>query len=154
MSTEKITPGILNKFNSCLDQLIDELNGYQTEEQIWLVTDGISNSAGNLTTHLIGNLNHFIGAVLGHSGYVRQRELEFSIKDKPRVELISEIEAIKVFLPKILNQLSEEDLFSIYPFEFPKLEFKPSTFDFLMHLLWHLSYHVGQINYHRRILAN
>lgn len=153
MQTKKITESFINKFDSCLDQLVDEMNTYANEDQLWLVTDGINNSAGNLAVHLIGNLNHFIGAVLGQSGYVRQRDLEFSIKHKPRKEIIQEIMYIKDFLPKILSQLTETDYFSQYPFEFPKPEFKPTTFEFLMHLLWHLSYHIGQINYHRRILA-
>ena len=64
---------------------------YKNEEDVWKIKEGISNSAGNLTLHLLGNLNHFIGATLGNTGYVRERDKEFSLKNIPRIQLVEDL---------------------------------------------------------------
>jgi uncharacterized damage-inducible protein DinB len=99
---------------------------------------------------LIGNLNAFIGAVIGKSNYVRNRELEFSRKDVPRSELLNQIEDTIITVESALENLTDEDLKA----EYPILVFdeKTSTEYFLIHLATHLTYHLGQINYHRRLL--
>ena len=138
-------------FQRDLDRLKTELELYEDERNIWRVEAGIANSAGNLCLHLVGNLNTFIGAELGHTGYVRQRELEFSLKDVPRAELIEKIEATKIMLDQVFDSLSEADLVQ----EFPKviLDQNRSVGFMLMHLLAHLNYHLGQVNYHRRLMC-
>jgi uncharacterized damage-inducible protein DinB len=102
--------------------------------------------------HLIGNLNTYIGAVLGKTGYIRDRPLEFSLKNIPRKELIEKVEATIKVVDEALNKLSEDDLAK----EFPMLVFDEmtSTAYLLVHLTTHLTYHLGQINYHRRLLDN
>ena len=138
-------------FERDLTNLKKELEAYQNEENIWLIDQNIANSAGNLCLHLIGNLNAFIGAQLGHTDYIRNRDLEFSLKDVPRAELLSRIdETLKIVL-KTLASLTEEDLEKEYPLAVFKE--KLSTEFFLMHLSTHLAYHLGQINYHRRLLG-
>ena len=117
---------------------------------MWIVKNGIHNSAGNLCLHLLGNLNHFIGATLGHSGYVRQRELEFSKKDIPRTQLLFEIDEVTALVKETLQKLTPSDLEKQYPLL--KHEQVVSTEQMLLHLFSHLSYHLGQINYHRRLL--
>ena len=87
-----ITESLIEIFERDLNKLIIEINLYKEENSLWIIKEGISNSAGNLCLHIIGNLNHFIGAVLGNSGYVREREKEFSLKNIPRKELVSNIE--------------------------------------------------------------
>ncbi|WP_311136921.1 hypothetical protein [Chryseobacterium luquanense] len=87
-----ITTSIKSLFTRDLNQLKKEIESSQNEDSIWKVDKSILNSAGNLTLHLVGNINHFIGAILGNSGYVRNRELEFSLKNIPRAELIEKIE--------------------------------------------------------------
>ena len=82
-------------FKKDLEKLKLEISAYTNEDNIWMVTNGITNSGGNLCLHLTGNLNHFIGNILGQTGYVRQREYEFSAKNIPRTELISSIEKIR-----------------------------------------------------------
>ena len=111
---------------------------------------GIANSAGNLCLHVVGNLNTYIGAELGKTGYVRQRELEFSLKDIPKAELLSKIDETIRVVEKALNDLTDEQLSE----EYPVLVFaeKTSTQYLLIHLATHLTYHLGQINYHRRLL--
>lgn len=137
-------------FERDLLKLKEEILLYKDENKMWLTENQISNSAGNLCLHLIGNLNHFIGATLGNSGYIRQRDLEFSFKDVPRATLIEKIDAtIQVIVP-VLNQLTQEQLEADFPLE--KHGKIVTTEYMLLHLLTHLSYHLGQINYHRRLL--
>lgn len=133
-----------------LEKLKTEIEAYKTESNIWLVPEGISNSAGNLCLHLVGNLNHFIGAVLGNTGYVRQRDLEFSLKDVPRAELVEKIEGTIAMIGEVMDKITDEQLAS----EFPIVVFSKgdTTGYFLGHLATHLDYHLGQINYHRRLL--
>lgn len=137
-------------FERDLLKLKEEILLYKDENKMWLTENQISNSGGNLCLHLIGNLNHFIGATLGNSGYIRQRDLEFSSKDVPRATLIEKIDAtIQVIVP-VLNQLTQEQLEADFPLE--KHGKIVTTEYMLLHLLTHLSYHLGQINYHRRLL--
>jgi Protein of unknown function (DUF1572) len=133
-----------------LNKLKLEIESYKNEDIIWHVEKEIANSAGNLTLHLIGNLNTYIGAELGKSGYVRNRELEFSLKNIPRIELISKIDATLKVVEQSLDVVTHDQLIS----EYPLLVFKEktSTEFFLVHLSTHLAYHLGQINYHRRLL--
>ena len=139
-------------FNRDLIKLKTEIESYQNESNIWKIQKGIANSAGNLCLHLIGNLNTYIGAEFGKTGYIRNRALEFSLKDIPRAELIQKIEETIVVVNNALNIILEEEL----KMEFPLLVFekKTSTEFMLIHLTTHLAYHLGQINYHRRLLDN
>ena len=135
-----------------MNKLKTEIESYQNESDIWEIQKGIANSAGNLCLHLVGNLNTYIGAEFGKTGYIRNRALEFSLKDIPRAELIQKIEETIVVVNNALNIISEEEL----KMEFPLLVFekKTSTEFMLIHLTTHLAYHLGQINYHRRLLDN
>ena len=137
-------------FNRDLNKLKSEIEAYQDESRLWLSSGTISNSAGNLCLHLVGNLNTYLGAEVGKTGYIRDRPLEFSQKDVPRAELIRMVEATISVVNHALDQLKEADLQR----EYPLLVFaeKTSTEYFLVHLTTHLAYHLGQINYHRRLL--
>ncbi|MBW1656599.1 DinB family protein [Flavobacterium quisquiliarum] len=137
-------------FNRDLDKLKFEIESYENENSIWIIDKNISNSAGNLCLHLMGNLNTYIGAEIGKTGYIRNRPLEFSLKDIPRSELIQKIEDTIIVVNNALDTLTEADLESIYPqIVFEK---EMTTGFFLVHLSTHLAYHLGQINYHRRLL--
>ena len=139
-------------FNRDLNQLKTEIESYQNESDIWKTQKGIANSAGNLCLHLVGNLNTYIGAEFGKTGYIRNRPLEFSLKDIPRAELLSKIEETIVVVDNALNTISEEELKKEYPLLV--FENKTSTEFMLVHLTTHLAYHLGQINYHRRLLKS
>ena len=137
-------------FNRDLNKLKIEIESYQSENQLWAIDKNISNSAGNLCLHLMGNINTYIGAELGKTGYVRDRPLEFSLKNIPQSELITKIEETILVVNNTLNSLSEADLELIYPqIVFEK---EMTTGFFLVHLSTHLGYHLGQINYHRRLI--
>lgn len=137
-------------FTRDLNKLKLEIESYKNETTIWHIEKDIANSAGNLTLHLIGNLNTFVGAEIGKSGYIRNRDLEFSLKNIPRAELILKIEATLKIVEQALDTITDDQLHS----EYPLLVFKEktSTEFFLVHLATHLAYHLGQINYHRRLL--
>ncbi|WP_369764847.1 DUF1572 family protein [Flavobacterium sp. WC2429] len=137
-------------FKRDLNQLINEIDLYQNESSIWHVEKEISNSAGNLCLHLIGNLNTYIGSVFGNTNYIRNRPLEFSLKNVPKYDLIQKIDATILVVEEALNAIKEDDLKMDYPLLV--FENKTSTEFMLIHLTTHLSYHLGQINYHRRLL--
>jgi uncharacterized damage-inducible protein DinB len=137
-------------FNRDLNKLKKEISLYQHEPALWITEANIANTAGNLCLHLVGNLNTFIGAQLGKSGYVRHRELEFSLRDVPREDLLQKIDDTISVVEKTLDSLSEEKLAEEYPIVV--FEGKTTTAYMLIHLSTHLGYHLGQINYHRRLL--
>ena len=135
-------------FDRHLDSLAKEIESYKNEADLWKIVPGINNSAGNLCCHLLGNLNHYIGFALGNTGYRRNRPLEFSISNVPRDELIQQIEATRRMIRESLSQI--DDFGAPYP---SGLFDEDGNIHFsLVKTLAHLSYHLGQINYHRRIL--
>jgi uncharacterized damage-inducible protein DinB len=135
-----------------LNKLKQEIEQYSDEADLWKKSGSIPNSAGNLCQHLCGNLRHFIGAVLGNSGYVRDRDSEFSREDVSRAALIGEIDATLTDVKSTLEGLSDDILASDYPIDvFGKGAFKTDWF--LVHLATHFNYHLGQLDYHRRLVA-
>jgi uncharacterized damage-inducible protein DinB len=137
-------------FNRDLLRLKTEINLYKEESKIWIIENNIANSAGNLCLHLIGNLNTYIGAEFGNTNYIRNRELEFSLKNISKKELLDKIESTILVVDKSLQNITEAELKS----EYKILIFdKKTTLEYLLvHLTTHLTYHLGQINYHRRLL--
>ncbi len=134
-----------------LNSLMTEISLYNSEEDIWRVEEGISNSAGNLTLHLMGNLNYFIETYLGDTGYVRDRDREFADKDIPKLQLMSDLTETVNMLDITLSNLSNESLLEEYPTD--KFGAGKTTGYILTYLLAHFNYHLGQINYHRRLLG-
>jgi uncharacterized damage-inducible protein DinB len=145
-----LTQTLLQLFQRDLEKLKTEISSFKDEKNIWELSGDIKNSAGNLCLHLCGNLQHFIGAVLGNSGYIRNRDAEFTRKDVPIRELVAEIELTIKVVEKTLKELEEEILQKTYPINV--LGFEMTTEFFLTHLTTHLNYHLGQINYHKRLL--
>ena len=146
-----MTTIIVSLFERDLNKLIEEINLYNNEEDVWKIKEGISNSGGNLTLHLIGNLNHFIGATLGNTGYVRERDKEFSLKNISRVQLTEDLRNTIGVIKNTLPNLSADDLEKDFPVSIGNKT--SSTAYVLLHLLAHLSYHLGQVNYHRRLIG-
>jgi uncharacterized damage-inducible protein DinB len=150
----------MNSFIQSIQKIIDrdltvlekELALYASEDLIWAVRGDIKNSAGNLSLHLCGNLQHYIGAVLGNSGYTRNRDNEFAAHGIPKIELLNEISKTKNSVALALGSLQQNVLSMPYPEEVFKLPM--TTEHFLIHLTAHLGYHLGQINYHRRMIQN
>lgn len=133
-----------------LEKLKTEISSYKDEKNLWKISGDIKNYAGNLCLHICGNLQHFIGSVLGNSDYIRNRDAEFSRKNVPLQELVNEIELTAKIVEKTLKELKEEELTKTFPINV--FGYEMTTEYFLVHLVGHLNYHLGQINYHRRLM--
>jgi uncharacterized damage-inducible protein DinB len=137
-------------FDRDMLKLRSEISAYAREETIWEIAGLISNSGGNLCLHLMGNLQHYIGHVLGGSDYLRNRAAEFTRKDVPVTELLTELDHTREVVTSTLRSLPVEELEKVYPERV--FDYEMTTGYFLLHLLAHLNYHLGQVNYHRRLL--
>lgn len=133
-----------------MDKLSAELLLYDNEKALWTLSGDIKNTAGNLALHLVGNLQHFIGTIMGDTDYVRDRENEFNARNTPREEILSEIETTKQVIAQVLPTLTKEMLASATS---DKVPFDVTHEQFLLHLYGHFGYHLGQINYHRRLVG-
>lgn len=141
---------LLELYTNSLTKLKEEIASFNNEADLWHTQGDVKNSPGNLALHLIGNLKHFIGAQLGNTGYVRQREKEFSDKNIPRKELLKEIDEAQTVLTTVFSSLTDENLQQDFPIEF--LGKQRSIVEMLFIFYGHLNYHLGQINYQRRLL--
>lgn len=128
-------------------KLIEEVRLFKNEENLWKKEGHVPNSCGNLALHIIGNLNHFIGATLAATGYVRARDSEFTKRDVPRQYLVAGLEEL---IPIVRKAIATADLDAEYPLLYDGA--KRSTGYMLAQLLAHLNYHLGQVNYLRRVL--
>lgn len=142
---------LIKLYDRDLQNLRKEIEAYEDENNLWIVRNEIKNSAGNLCLHLMGNLNHFIGHQLGKTDYARNRPLEFSEKNVPKSELIAKIEATRIMLQEVLPTISAEISAQNHTEEF--YGGNDTNEYFLIHLFGHLNYHLGQINYHRRLTS-
>lgn len=133
-----------------LRQLITEVNLFSKEENLWKTEGSVNNSSGNLVLHIIGGLNFLVGTTLAHTGYVRDRDKEFSRKGVERKELVSQLEVLIPIISDTLNALTEEQMEADFPIFFDQPN--TSTSYVLVQLLSHLNYHRGQVNYLRRVL--
>jgi hypothetical protein len=137
-------------FERDIGKLIEEVNLFKREENLWRKGGSVNNSCGNLVLHIIGGMNHLIGATLAQNGYIRMREEEFTTKGVDRKVLVAELEDLRMMVKKTLDNLSQEQMEANYPIFFDKPGV--STSYVLMQLSLHLNYHLGQVNYLRRIL--
>ena len=141
---------LANFYERDIRKLIEEVNLFSNEENLWRIQGTVKNSAGNLVLHITGGLNYLIGTTLANSGYVRDRDQEFIRKDIPRKELVTGLEELIPMINKTLNGLTQEQMEAAFPIFFDKPN--TSTSYVLIQLLAHLNYHLGQVNYLRRIL--
>lgn len=141
---------LANFYERDIRKLIEEVNLFKNEEDLWRTHGSVKNSSGNLVLHIIGGLNYLIGATLAQTGYVRNRDQEFTRKGVERKELVAQLEQLIPMINKTVNTLTREQMEAEYPIFFDKP--KTSTSYVLVQLLVHLNYHLGQVNYFRRIL--
>lgn len=128
-----------------------EIEAYPDEESIWAQVPGLPNTGGVLVRHLAGNLQHFVGTVLGASGYVRDRDTEFNGAPWSKARLIAEIDKTIAVVTAVLPTLTPEHLSRTFPQQIMQLELE--TADFLTHLAVHCGFHLGQLDYHRRAVS-
>ena len=144
-------PAIAAVISRELKTLERELNAYPTEAQIWEVPAPLPNSAGTLVLHLVGNLQHFVGTGLGGSSFVRDRDAEFSRRNVPRADLIADLQSADRTVRETLPSMEAGRFAEAYPLAVANR--RVNTGEFMMHLVTHLAYHVGQLDYHRRIVT-
>jgi uncharacterized damage-inducible protein DinB len=128
-----------------------EVDAYPDDALLWRDVTGLPNPGGTLVLHVAGNLEHYVGAVLGGSGYVRDRDAEFSTRGPGRAELRARIESAVAAVEAALARLTPETCAAPYPESVAGRRVRTS--DFLLHLVAHLGYHLGQLDYHRRMVA-
>ena len=132
-----------------LDKLQKEIESYPDEQSVWTLKGDIKNSAGTLVLHLCGNLQHYIGVGLGNSDYKRDRDKEFSARNVSRADLIKEIGNARAAVKLTFEKVSPEILETDYPL--PVYDYAMTVQHFMIHLVSHFGYHLGQVNYHRRL---
>ena len=128
-----------------------EIEAYPDDASVWAVPEGISNPGGTLVLHLVGNLRSFVGRVLGNDGYERDRPREFGARDLSRTELLRDIDVTLAAIDHAMPMVTADALSAEYPMAVGTV--KVNTQDFLVHLAVHLGYHLGQVDYHRRIVT-
>ena len=151
MSSDLLLQSVAAILDRDLRTLRREVEGYPDGRGLWQEVPGIANVAGTLALHLAGNLQHYIGARLGRTGYVRDRAAEFARRDVPRSELLGDIEAARTAVRASLSGPTQPDVTA----EFPEAisGSRVTTGDYLIHLVTHFAYHLGQIDYHRRVVT-
>lgn len=141
---------LISLYDRDLKALRREIDSYRDDASVWKKAEGINNPGGNVFLHLMGNLNTFFGAVYANTGYVRDRPLEFSATGISRAKLLAMLDEIHPIVLQVLRDFPSENLGEIYPI---KIFDEEETVSYIfIHLETHLAYHLGQINYHRRIL--
>lgn len=144
----KLPSELKSLFERDLDRLTKELTSYESDDDIWSIKGDIKNSAGTLVLHICGNLQHFVGAVLDSTGYERDREFEFNGRTSKK-ELLESIEVTKEVVYKYFDRATMDDMFDPYPLQ--PFGYPMTKSQFLIHLYGHLNWHLGQIDYHRRL---
>lgn len=145
-----IIENLITLYTRDIKKLKEEIKSYKDESTLWKIEKGIHNSGGTLCLHIIGNLKTYIGNGLANDEYTRDRDFEFSGKNVDRLKLYKELDETIAIVKRGLNNLTEQQLQDDFPIKIWKEE-KGMLFT-LLHLHSHLNYHLGQINYHRRML--
>ena len=143
---------LIGLYQRDLEKFATELEAYPDDAAIWKLRGDIKNPPGNLAMHVIGNLNHYLGATLGNTGYIRNRTAEFETREGSIAELAQQLRQTAAMMETVLSRLSQEQLEATYPK--PVEGYPQSTQGFLLHLYGHLNWHLGQVNYHRRLMVS
>jgi uncharacterized damage-inducible protein DinB len=134
-----------------LQALAREVQAYPDDVALWQLPEGVSNSAGTLVLHLTGNIRHYLGARLANTGFVRDRAAEFSARGVPRATLLREIEAARSAVRSAAEKVTDESLEGDYPEAVGGVRVVAG--ELLIHLVSHFGYHLGQVDYHRRLVT-
>lgn len=132
-----------------LDRLADEIRALPDDEALWRRRGQQGNAPGTLALHLVGNLSHYIGANLGRTGYVRDRPAEFEDRTASRQEILDRIAVCRETVTPVLDRLTDEELGEVYPGDTPVHMEGITSRGYLIHTIWHLGWHLGQMYYQR-----
>lgn len=134
-----------------LDGFSREVSLFPDDASLWRTVPGITNSAGNLTLHVVGNLRYFVGKVLGGESYVRDRDAEFGRRSGTREELLSELQKTADVVRRVLGKFPASRAAEDFPE--PVMGMRLRTDVFLLHLCVHAGFHLGQAGYLRRAVT-
>ena len=134
-----------------LQGFIKEIEAFPSDDSLWHTRRGVTNSAGNLALHVCGNLQDFVGRVLGGTPYVRNRELEFSQREGTRASVVAGLRTTIDVIEKVLPEVTDETMAADYPMQLNGKTLNTATF--LVHLAAHLAFHLGQAGYLRRVIT-
>jgi len=132
-----------------LTRLLQQLDAFPDTAALWRTLPGVTNSAGNLIIHLEGNLREYIGRCIAGIPYQRHRDAEFSSTGLSIDDLRQRIQGLIDTIPPAIAALTPNTLAAIQPEPLGKMQMP--THQFLLHLYGHFNYHLGQIDYIRRI---
>jgi len=139
-------------FGRDLDKMIEQIRAYPDEESLWRTAGSIKNGAGTLALHVAGNLEHFVGSALGENEYNRDRQAEFEIRDVPREAIVQRLQRCRDRVVATLESLDDARMSEPFPVSLPP-RLQGTVHWFLLHLSAHTSWHLGQMDYHRRLLT-
>ncbi|HUR20114.1 MAG TPA: DinB family protein [Vicinamibacterales bacterium] len=134
-----------------LQTFIKEIEAFPSDDSVWHTRRGVTNSAGNLALHVCGNLQDFVGRVLGGTSYVRNRELEFSQREGTRASIVANLSATIDMIKATVPEIGDETMAADFPMQLAGKTLNTATF--LVHLAAHLAFHLGQAGYLRRIIT-
>ena len=149
--TSMITTILIDLYGKELDKLKNEINAYESDELIWKSVEGAQVTGGNLCLYIAGNLQHNIGAMIGDSGYIRNKEAELKAKNVSRERLMEEIENTRQVVVDTLEQVSKSELLKVFPTK--DFEEPVTTEYYLVHLLSNVGFNLGQIHMHRKVVS-
>jgi hypothetical protein len=133
-----------------LESFQREIELFPDDESVWRTAPGVANSAGNLAMHVCGGLQHFLGTVLGGTGYVRDREAEFGRRHESRAVIVAELRTTIGVVESVLSGPAERWIGKPFPVALYGLQVRTEIF--LLHLATHAAFHLGQAGYLRRLL--
>ena len=141
---------LIKIYDRDIQRLRKEIELFNEDSNLWRTVGHVKNPAGNLCLHLVGNLNTYIGKNLGYTNYVRDRDAEFNSRNVSKQELLDKVEETREVVISTMKKLNNEDVDKKYVEDV--FGYGMTNGFFLIHLAAHLSYHLGQVNYIRRIL--
>jgi uncharacterized damage-inducible protein DinB len=146
-----ITNELAALYRRDLAKFAKQIESFPTDELLWQTLPGVINPAGNLALHIEGNLSEFVGRQLGGLPYQRNRDLEFSSKQGTRADLSARLAKLSESIAAVIEALNADQLEKEYPQVV--LDRPMSTGEFLIHLYGHLNWHLGQVDYLRRMIT-
>jgi hypothetical protein len=151
MSQDPVAKTIQQLLHRELAAVRRTVEAYPDDKSLWVELKGLPNTGGNLALHIAGNLQHFFGARLGNTGFVRDRDAEFARRNVPRAQLLTGLDAGAKAVDAGLGSIGTSAWHGEYPEKVGGRTM--STELFAIHLLSHLAYHLGQMDYHRRAVT-
>jgi uncharacterized damage-inducible protein DinB len=123
-----------------------------SNEQFWRKPYPYGNSVGHLVLHLTGNLNYYIGARVAETGYVRDRDREFTDKQPPsKEEALGAFDRTIAMVVATIQKQTASDWGKAYTAD--REPEAANRFQIFVRSVGHAYHHVGQIVYLSRELA-